>query len=120
MLARPIDFPLNRRIANSAEGIIVHSEWSRARFAAIAPNTPIARIAMPVKFSADVRPPAAPGAEVKIASFGLITPGKGIEQSLRALATLKDTHRFRYRWSARPMLTLMLRKWSVVTGCRIM
>jgi len=95
MLGRPVEFPLNCRIANSAEGIIVHSEWSRARFAAIAPAVPIARIPMPVKFSDDARPPAN-SAEVKIASFGLITPGKGIEQSLRALATLKQTHRFRY------------------------
>lgn len=96
MLARPIEFPLNCRIANSAEGIIVHSEWSRARFARIAPTVPIARIAMPVKFSASSRPPASSGQEVKIASFGLITPGKGIEQSLRALSALKQSHRFRY------------------------
>src|SRR5437762_3842100 len=37
LLARPTDFPLNCRLARSAEGIIVHSEWGRARFAAIAP-----------------------------------------------------------------------------------
>ncbi len=96
MLARPIEFPLNCRIANSAEGIIVHSEWSRARFAGIAPTVPIARIAMPVKLSAGSRPPSSSSDEVKIASFGLITPGKGIEQSLRALSVLKKTHRFRY------------------------
>jgi SAM-dependent methyltransferase/glycosyltransferase involved in cell wall biosynthesis len=96
MLARPIEFPLNSRIANSAEGIIVHSEWSRARFAGIAPTVPIARIAMPVKFSGGSRPQANSAAEVRIASFGLITPGKGIEQCLRALAALKQTHRFRY------------------------
>jgi 2-polyprenyl-3-methyl-5-hydroxy-6-metoxy-1,4-benzoquinol methylase/glycosyltransferase involved in cell wall biosynthesis len=96
MLARPNDFPLNCRVANSAEGIIVHSEWSRARFATIAPGVPVARIAMPLKFPAEVRASAIPTAELKIASFGLITPGKGIEQNLRALATLKDSHRFRY------------------------
>jgi 2-polyprenyl-3-methyl-5-hydroxy-6-metoxy-1,4-benzoquinol methylase/glycosyltransferase involved in cell wall biosynthesis len=98
MLARPVDFPLNARIANSAEGIIVHSEWSRARFAAIAPNVPVAHISMPVKFSADstTNLSLSNSAEVKIASFGLITPGKGIEQSLRALAALKPKHRFRY------------------------
>ena len=96
LLARPIDFPLNCRIANSAEGIIVHSEWSRARFAGIAPGVPVARIAMPVKFHDSSRPPSTSAEEVKIASFGLITPGKGIEQSLRALSVLKQTHRFRY------------------------
>jgi SAM-dependent methyltransferase/glycosyltransferase involved in cell wall biosynthesis len=95
LLARPIEFPLNCRIANSAEGIIVHSEWSRARFAGIAPGVPITRIAMPVKFFASSRP-ASSSEEVKIASFGLITPGKGIEQSLRVLSVLKKTHRFRY------------------------
>ena len=96
ILARPIEFPLNCRIANSAEGIIVHSEWSRARFARIAPTVPRARIAMPVGFPAGSHPPSSSAAEVKIASFGLITPGKGIEQSLRALSVLKQTHRFRY------------------------
>jgi len=96
MLARPIDFPLNRRIANLAEGIIVHSEWSRARFAAIAPTVPLTRISMPVKFHDDSARLPKPSEVVKIASFGLITPGKGIEQSVRALAALKQTHRFRY------------------------
>ncbi len=96
MLARPIDFPLNCRIANSAEGIIVHSEWSRARFGVIAPTVPVARIAMPVEFSDSGPRPARSSEVVKIASFGLITPGKGIEQSMRALAALKQTGRFRY------------------------
>lgn len=95
MLGRPIDFPLNCRIANSAAGIIVHSEWSRARFAEIAPAVPVARIAMPVKFS-DSTPRSSSAGAVQIASFGLITPGKGIEQSMRALAALKQTHDFRY------------------------
>ncbi len=98
VLARPVDFPLNARIANSAEGIIVHSEWSRARFAAIAPGVPIAHISMPVKFSTQSGTDLslANPSEIKIASFGLITPGKGIEQSIRALAALKLSHRFRY------------------------
>jgi 2-polyprenyl-3-methyl-5-hydroxy-6-metoxy-1,4-benzoquinol methylase/glycosyltransferase involved in cell wall biosynthesis len=98
VLARPVDFPLNARIANSAAGIIVHSEWSRARFAAIAPGVPVAHISMPVKFSTESRTnlSLSKAAEVKIASFGLITPGKGIEQSIRALAALKPSHRFSY------------------------
>jgi 2-polyprenyl-3-methyl-5-hydroxy-6-metoxy-1,4-benzoquinol methylase/glycosyltransferase involved in cell wall biosynthesis len=96
MLARPLDFPLNRRIANLAEGIIVHSDWSRARFAGIAPTVPIARISMPVKFSNSSPRHAGRSEVVQIASFGLITPGKGIEQSVRALAALKQTRRFRY------------------------
>lgn len=96
ILARPVAFPLNSRIANSAEGIIVHSEWSRSRFAAIAPTVPVAHIAMPVKFSAGHSEKSSTANEVRIASFGLITPGKGIERALRALSTLRKTHRFRY------------------------
>jgi 2-polyprenyl-3-methyl-5-hydroxy-6-metoxy-1,4-benzoquinol methylase/glycosyltransferase involved in cell wall biosynthesis len=97
VLARPVDFPLNARIANSAEGIIVHSEWSRARFAAIAPGVPVAHIPMPVRFpDSTTNFSLSNPAEIKIASFGLITPGKGIEQSMRALAALKPTHRFSY------------------------
>jgi 2-polyprenyl-3-methyl-5-hydroxy-6-metoxy-1,4-benzoquinol methylase/glycosyltransferase involved in cell wall biosynthesis len=96
MLARAVDFPLNCRIANSAEAIVVHSDWSRTRFARIAPGVPAARISMPVKFSSTSPRTARPTDVVNIASFGLITPGKGIEQSLRALAALKNTRRFRY------------------------
>ncbi|HEX8686156.1 MAG TPA: glycosyltransferase family 4 protein, partial [Pyrinomonadaceae bacterium] len=95
---RPLDFPVNCRLARSAEGIIVHSEWSRARFEAIAPNVPTRRIPMGV-----VAPPAhapledvAGARPVRLASFGLVTPGKGIESALRALAALRDGHDFRY------------------------
>ncbi|HZB44955.1 MAG TPA: methyltransferase domain-containing protein, partial [Pyrinomonadaceae bacterium] len=89
------------------EGIIVHSEWSRARFAKIAPGVPVTRINMPVRPDAEARPPR--GAtieseieseeaerEVSIATFGLITPGKGIERTLRALSALTPRRRFRY------------------------
>ncbi len=98
-LARPLDFPLNCRLARASEGIIVHSESSRARFAAIAPGVPLRRV------SHHITPKAAAGFErakreenspVRIASFGLITPDKGIERALRALALLRDTHDFRY------------------------
>src|SRR5712692_4479442 len=70
ILAQPVEFPLNRRIANSAEGIIVHSAWSRARFAAIAPGVPVTNIPMPLKFS-DAPRPSRSNDEVRIASFGL-------------------------------------------------
>jgi glycosyltransferase involved in cell wall biosynthesis/SAM-dependent methyltransferase len=98
ILSRPVEFPLNRRVARAAEGLIVHSEWARSRLALDAPGVPVAHVQMPV------RPPAAKrydeeqrgDAEVRVASFGLITPGKGIESALRALAALKETHRFRY------------------------
>ena len=41
LLERPTDFPLNCRPARGAEGIIVHSEWSRARFTNIGAPLPI-------------------------------------------------------------------------------
>jgi SAM-dependent methyltransferase/glycosyltransferase involved in cell wall biosynthesis len=112
MLARPVEFPLNRRIVRSAEGLIVHSAWARERLARIAPSVPIAHVPMPVVVGAsggDDR--AAPtgtedddpaGPEVRIANFGLITPGKGIEHALRALSRLRDRHRFRYTLVGEP------------------
>ncbi len=99
LLARPTDFPLNRRLARGAEAIIVHSEWSRARFAGLAPAVPVAHINMPIKPSqtshATIESNDAAGM-VQIANFGLITPGKGIEQALRALSSLKADHNFHY------------------------
>src|SRR6266446_3036793 len=101
IVAQPVEFPLNRRIANSAEGIIVHSEWSRARFAANTPGVPVAHIPMPLRFSDGPRPSRL-NDEVRIASFGLITPGKGIEHALRALSALKSKYRFRYSLVGEP------------------
>jgi SAM-dependent methyltransferase/glycosyltransferase involved in cell wall biosynthesis len=106
LLARPTDFPLNCRLARSAEGIIVHSEWSRVRFAKNAPAIPVGRINMPIK-----PPPEShtfleandvATRVVQIANFGLITPGKGIEQALRALSSLKANHDFHYTLVGEP------------------
>jgi glycosyltransferase involved in cell wall biosynthesis/SAM-dependent methyltransferase len=97
----PLAFPLNLRVAQSAEGIIAHSEWSRTRLAQIAPGVPTARISMPVK----TLNPALRRAWmqknplrrfISIASFGLITPDKGIDETLQALAGLKDEFDFHY------------------------
>jgi glycosyltransferase involved in cell wall biosynthesis/SAM-dependent methyltransferase len=98
-LSRPLDFPLNCRLARASEGIIVHSEWSRARFERIAPGVPLRRVSHHITRKAAAgldRAPRTEGGPVRIASFGLITPDKGIERALRALATLRDTHDFRY------------------------
>jgi 2-polyprenyl-3-methyl-5-hydroxy-6-metoxy-1,4-benzoquinol methylase/glycosyltransferase involved in cell wall biosynthesis len=98
----PLLFPLNRRIARAAEAIIVHSEWSRARLRNVVPVTPVARINhhITARAAADEMRLAAPanrnGDAVRISSFGLITPDKGIERALRALAALKDDHSFHY------------------------
>lgn len=109
LLTRPTDFPLNCRLARSAEGIIVHSEWGRARFLALAPSVPVAQIHMPIKPMPASRP-TNEGQEagrtkagvVQIANFGLITPGKGIEKALRALSSLKAEHNFHYTLVGEP------------------
>ena len=98
-LARPLDFPLNCRIAQTAQGIIVHSEWARAQFAALAPSVPISRINHHMRLPAvrnTVHNSNGTSSIVQIATFGLITPGKGIEKALRALANLKSNHSFHY------------------------
>ncbi|HEX6732359.1 MAG TPA: methyltransferase domain-containing protein, partial [Pyrinomonadaceae bacterium] len=95
LLSQPTEFPLNCRLARAAEGIIVHSRWSESRFRELAPATPVWHVAMPVRTPLIQHEPAGNG-EIRIANFGLITPGKGIEHGLRALAQLKPTHRFRY------------------------
>jgi SAM-dependent methyltransferase/glycosyltransferase involved in cell wall biosynthesis len=116
MLARPVEFPLNQRIARSAEGLVVHSEWSRTRLERIAPGVPVVRVPMPaVVHAAPIEGTASgagdstravgtegDGAEVRIANFGLITPGKGIEHALRALSRLKERHRFHYTLVGEP------------------
>ena len=112
LLARPTDFPLNCRLARNAEGIIVHSEWGRARFARVVPSVPVAHIAMPIKLlpvsretrgAKEGRKAVVPAAGVvQIANFGLITPDKGIEKALRALSSLKADHNFHYTLVGEP------------------
>lgn len=101
----PLAFPLNARLARAAEAIVVHSEWSRERFAEIVPATPIARINHHITSRAAAATPPTPARThdddehnrmVNIASFGLITPDKGIERALRALAALAPQHDFHY------------------------
>jgi glycosyltransferase involved in cell wall biosynthesis/2-polyprenyl-3-methyl-5-hydroxy-6-metoxy-1,4-benzoquinol methylase len=108
MFARPLDFPLNCRLARGAEGIIVHSDWSRERFESIAPGVPVRRINHHITTgaaSAGLTHEAIDGltrkarderGPVRIASFGLITPDKGIERALRALASLRGRYDFHY------------------------
>jgi 2-polyprenyl-3-methyl-5-hydroxy-6-metoxy-1,4-benzoquinol methylase/glycosyltransferase involved in cell wall biosynthesis len=115
IFARPLDFPLNCRLARAAEGIIVHSDWSRERFETVAPGVPVRRVNHHVSRDAAaagltrtaagmIRDAAAAltteprdaRVPVRIASFGLITPDKGIERALRVLASLRERHDFRY------------------------
>ena len=102
IVSRPLDFPLNERIVSLAEGVIVHSQWVLSRLKAFG-GVPAAHIPLLVDFEDDeVAAPVNGGAEVRIASFGLITPGKGIELALRALSRLRDSHRFRYTLVGEP------------------
>jgi glycosyltransferase involved in cell wall biosynthesis len=109
-VAAPLLFPLNRSIVRAAEAVIVHSQWSRARLQNLAPGLPVARINhhITARAAEQTHNDDALNAEatnsavrsdadvVSICSFGLITPDKGIERALRALAALKDEHAFHY------------------------
>src|ERR1051325_11139833 len=92
----PLSYPLNCRLARDADGIITHSEWARARL-----ESATAVAVKPINMTVSNGPTAqlarkGYGCRVSIASFGLITPGKGIEQVLRVLATLRDEFDFHY------------------------
>jgi 2-polyprenyl-3-methyl-5-hydroxy-6-metoxy-1,4-benzoquinol methylase/glycosyltransferase involved in cell wall biosynthesis len=101
-LDAPLSFPLNLRMARAAEGVIVHSEWCRSRLQKIAPSTPVAHVPMHVapretagETTAEAERHRSDGV-VRVASFGHITPQKGIERTLRALASLKHEYNFHY------------------------
>src|ERR1041385_6750992 len=92
-----LEFPLNCRIVQSAEGLIVHSVWQADRFASLAPSVPLAHIKHHITAkAAAAQPHASTLAAVNIASFGLITPDKGIERALRVLAKLRTDYEFHY------------------------
>ena len=102
---RPTEFPLNCRLARNAEGIIVHSEWSRSRLAVTAPGIPVHHINMPIKLrqrTPDHSENGSTNGIVQIANFGLITPGKGIQKALLALSKLKSDHNFHYTLVGEP------------------
>ena len=104
--ADALRYPLNCRIARNAEALIVHSEWSRARLSRIAPAVPIARINHHVLPDDEQEQFRAPGDKmtrgVEIASFGHITTEKGIEMTLRVLASLRPGHDFHYTLVGQP------------------
>jgi 2-polyprenyl-3-methyl-5-hydroxy-6-metoxy-1,4-benzoquinol methylase/glycosyltransferase involved in cell wall biosynthesis len=102
IVSRPLDFPLNERIVSQAEGVIVHSQWVLDRLKAVG-GVPAVHIPLPVTFDEEGGPASAwRDDEVRIASFGLITPGKGIELALRVLSRLRHSRRFRYTLVGEP------------------
>ncbi len=103
--ANAVRFPLNDRIVREARGVIVHSNWSRQRLASIAPGATVQVIPHHITEAAAAAGPSSHntnGRPVQIASFGLITPNKGIERALRALAALKTKYDFRYTLVGEP------------------
>src|SRR6266403_267622 len=96
------DFFLGLARARGAEAVIVHSRWSQSHLNEIAGGVPVSHIPMPVKPPTARRKRLASNDEVQLASFGLITPGKCIEHSLRALSCLKSTHLFHYTLVGEP------------------
>ena len=103
--ADPSSFPLNCRLVNSAEAIIVHSEWSRSRLTRIAPTVPVRRINMHVLPDALAKTHDAPadgGRRVELASFGHVTTEKGIGRTLRVLADLRASSDFHYTLVGQP------------------
>src|SRR5689334_19917192 len=109
-VSQPLEFPLNERIVGLAEGVIVHSRWVLDRLKDVG-GVPAVHIPHLVNFDEDVS--LAHGqrnGEVRIASFGLITPGKGIELALRALSRLRGSHSFRYTIVGDPNLHYDVRR----------
>jgi glycosyltransferase involved in cell wall biosynthesis len=102
--AAPLSFPLNRRLANAAAGVLVHSEWGRERLARVAPGVPVEHVNLPVvpEEAAAREPREARGRPVEIASFGHVTTEKGIERTLAALAALGGGYDFRYTLVGQP------------------
>lgn len=103
--ANPVKFPLNDRIVRAAKGVIVHSNWSRQRVVSIAPGALVEIIPHHITETAATSEPAKRtkgDGPVRIASFGLITPHKGIARALRALSALRDQHDFRYTLVGEP------------------
>ncbi|HEX3084700.1 MAG TPA: glycosyltransferase, partial [Pyrinomonadaceae bacterium] len=103
--ANPVKFPLNDRIVRAARGVIVHSNWSQLRVRSTAPGALLEVIPHHVtETSITAGPATATTADepVRIASFGLITPNKGIARALRALSALQEQYRFKYTLVGEP------------------
>jgi glycosyltransferase involved in cell wall biosynthesis/2-polyprenyl-3-methyl-5-hydroxy-6-metoxy-1,4-benzoquinol methylase len=97
-LASPLTWPLNQRLVAGARGVIVHSAWAEARLKEQGVVAPVAHIPLLVEFADAAVPSAGMGksGEAFLGSFGLATPEKGIERTLRCLAALRAEYAFRY------------------------
>lgn len=87
------DVPLNRRVIDSALGLIVHSEFAASRARRERPGIPLTRIPALIK----IRPGQSlratlriPDEAVLFGSFGQITVEKQVDPALRAFHELRD------------------------------
>ncbi len=90
----PLSYPLNTRLARAAEALITHSRRAAERFREIAPGVPVAHINHHITAQAaagEIKAQRTAGDEkVRLASFGLITPDKGLDRVLAALASMRE------------------------------
>ena len=100
----PVDvwaFPLFERVVDRSLGVLVHSEFTRARILASRPLARVGIVPMPVDLEA-LRPPGAaeraaaraaigvPDDAPLLATFGFVTPNKHLEPALAAFARLRE------------------------------
>jgi 2-polyprenyl-3-methyl-5-hydroxy-6-metoxy-1,4-benzoquinol methylase/glycosyltransferase involved in cell wall biosynthesis len=111
LVSHPQEFTQKESNVSFGECVIVHSQWvlDRLKDRAAVPAVHVPHL---VDFDEEYvsLTPAQRSDEVRIASFGLITPGKGIELALRALSRLRGSHRFRYTIVGEPNLHYDVRR----------
>ena len=84
--------PLNDRLLDLSLGLIVHSQYVQTRVRKHSPDLPVAVIPAPIGLSYTPRPRSMegwPADAVVIASLGLITAAKQLDQALRAFKRLR-------------------------------
>jgi 2-polyprenyl-3-methyl-5-hydroxy-6-metoxy-1,4-benzoquinol methylase/glycosyltransferase involved in cell wall biosynthesis len=87
--------PMIQGVVEAAAGVVVHAAWSKDRIDALGTGVPIRHI--PPLVECRTSPSTGSGGgPVRFATFGLVTPEKGIERTMRVLASLADRLDFEY------------------------
>src|SRR5262249_16934864 len=84
-----LDYHMARAAVAGALGVVVHSEFSRARVAEFA-GAPVTRLAFPVPAIAEealawAPPPAGPGRPVRLLTYGFINRNKLVDMVIECL-----------------------------------
>ncbi len=79
------DYPLVEHALDLSQGALCHSEYVRARIAAIRPDLPVAVVAHPTTVTAAARPPVA-DRPFTVITAGYLTPAKGLLPALEGFA----------------------------------